>query len=161
GTGFVHIAPGHGADDYELGVANGVEVPDTVAEDGSYYPHVPLFAGKKVYTAQGVRGDANRAVSDALDKAGKLLAFGRIRHSYPHSWRSKAPVIFRNAPQWFIPMPSMIEQRPDWCVSRQRAWGVPITVFVNKATGEPLRDPEVMARVVEAFQAEGAAGGVA
>ena len=189
GTGFVHIAPGHGADDYELGVANGVEVPDTVAEDGSYYPHVPLFAGKKVYTAQGVRGDANRAVSDALDKAGKLLAFGRIRHSYPHSWRSKAPVIFRNAPQWFIAMDkpiaeiggtlrekalaaidatrfvpragynrlrSMIEQRPDWCVSRQRAWGVPITVFVNKATGEPLRDPEVMGRVVEAFKAEGA-----
>jgi len=189
GTGFVHIAPGHGADDYELGVANDVEVPDTVAEDGSYYPHVPLFAGKKVYTARGVRGDANRAVSDALDKAGKLLAFGRIRHSYPHSWRSKAPVIFRNAPQWFIAMDkpiaeiggtlrekalaaidatrfvpragynrlrSMIEQRPDWCVSRQRAWGVPITVFVNKATGEPLRDPEVMGRVVEAFRAEGA-----
>ena len=173
----------------ELGVANGVEVPDTVAEDGSYYPHVPLFAGKKVYTAQGVRGDANRAVSDALDKAGKLLAFGRIRHSYPHSWRSKAPVIFRNTPQWFIAMDkpiaeiggtlrekalaaidatrfvpraghnrlrSMIEQRPDWCVSRQRAWGVPIAVFVNKATGEPLRDPEVMDRIVEAFEAEGA-----
>ena len=189
GTGFVHIAPGHGADDYELGVANGVEVPDTVSEDGSYYPHVPLFAGKRVYTSEGVKGDANRAVSDALDKVGKLLAFGRIRHSYPHSWRSKAPVIFRNAPQWFIAMDkpiaeiggtlrekaldaidatrfvpragynrlrSMIEQRPDWCVSRQRAWGVPITVFVNKQTGEPLRDPEVMGRVVEAFRAEGA-----
>jgi isoleucyl-tRNA synthetase len=189
GTGFVHIAPGHGADDYELGVANGVEVPDTVAEDGSYYPHVPLFAGRKVYTSEGVKGDANRAVSDALDKAGKLLAFGRIRHSYPHSWRSKAPVIFRNAPQWFIAMDkpiaeiggtlrekaldaidatrfvpragynrlrSMIEQRPDWCVSRQRAWGVPIAVFVDKATGEPLRDPEVMGRVVDAFRAEGA-----
>ena len=189
GTGFVHIAPGHGADDYELGVANGVEVPDTVAEDGSYYPHVPLFAGKRVYTSEGVKGDANKAVIAALDTAGKLLASGRIRHSYPHSWRSKAPVIFRNAPQWFIAMDkpiaeiggslrekalaaidatrfvpqagynrlrSMIEQRPDWCVSRQRAWGVPITVFVNKATGEPLRDPEVMARVVEAFKAEGA-----
>ena len=189
GTGFVHIAPGHGADDYELGVANGVEVPDTVAEDGSYYPHVPLFAGRKVYTAEGVRGDANRVVIEALDKAGKLVASGRIRHSYPHSWRSKAPVIFRNAPQWFIAMDkpiaeiggtlrekalaaidatrfvpragynrlrSMIEQRPDWCVSRQRAWGVPIAVFVNKATGEPLRDPEVMGRVVDAFRAEGA-----
>ena len=189
GTGFVHIAPGHGADDYELGVANGVEVPDTVSEDGSYYPHVPLFAGKRVYTPEGVKGDANRAVTQALDAAGKLLASGRITHSYPHSWRSKAPVIFRNTPQWFIAMDkpikeiggtlrekalaaidatrfvphagynrlrSMIEQRPDWCVSRQRAWGVPIAVFVDKQTGEPLRDPEVMGRVVEAFKAEGA-----
>ena len=189
GTGFVHIAPGHGADDNELGVANGVEVPDTVMEDGAYYPHVPLFAGLQVYTSVGKKGPANKAVTEALDKAGKLLASGRITHSYPHSWRSKAPVIFRNAPQWFIamdrPIPeiggtlrekalaaidatrfvpragynrlrSMIEQRPDWCVSRQRAWGVPIAVFVNKATGEPLRDPEVMERVVAAFKAEGA-----
>jgi isoleucyl-tRNA synthetase len=189
GTGFVHIAPGHGADDYELGIANGVEVPDTVAEDGSYYPHVPLFAGRRVYTSEGKKGDANRAVTEALDKAGGLLATGRITHSYPHSWRSKAPVIFRNAPQWFIAMDkpiaaiggtlrekaleaidvtrfvpragynrlrSMIEARPDWCVSRQRAWGVPIAVFVDKKTGEPLRDPEVMDRVVEAFRVEGA-----
>ncbi len=189
GTGFVHIAPGHGADDYELGVANGVEVPDTVAEDGVYYPHVPMFAGKRVYTPEGKKGDANRTVIAALDATGKLLASGRITHSYPHSWRSKAPVIFRNAPQWFIamdkPIPeiggtlrekalaaidatrfvpqagynrlrSMIETRPDWNVSRQRAWGVPIAVFVNKASGEPLRDAEVMGRVVEAFRAEGA-----
>jgi len=189
GTGFVHIAPGHGADDYELGVANGVEVPDTVAEDGVYYPHVPLFAGKTVYTNVGKKGDANRTVIATLDAAGKLLAAGRITHSYPHSWRSKAPVIFRNAPQWFIamdkPIPeiggtlrekalaaidatrfvpragynrlrSMIETRPDWCVSRQRAWGVPIAVFVDKKSGEPLRDPEVMGRVVEAFKTEGA-----
>ncbi|MBM3644897.1 MAG: isoleucine--tRNA ligase [Alphaproteobacteria bacterium] len=189
GTGFVHIAPGHGADDYDLGVANGVEVPDTVAEDGSYYPHVPLFAGKQVYTSVGMKGDANKAVIAALAEAGRLLATGRITHSYPHSWRSKAPVIFRNAPQWFIAMDkrveaiggtlrekalaaidatrfvpraghtrlrSMIETRPDWCVSRQRAWGVPIAVFVDKRTGEPLRDPEVMGRVVEAFRTEGA-----
>ena len=189
GTGFVHIAPGHGADDYELGVANGVEVPDTVAEDGTYYPHVPLFAGKRVYTPDGKKGDANRTAIALLDEAGKLLASGRITHSYPHSWRSKAPVIFRNAPQWFIamdkPIPeiggtlrekalaaidatrfvpragynrlrSMIETRPDWNVSRQRAWGVPIAVFVDKKTGEPLRDAEVMGRVVEAFRAEGA-----
>ena len=81
GTGFVHIAPGHGADDYELGVANGVEVPDTVAEDGTYYPHVPLFAGKRVYTPEGKKGDANRTVIAALDAAGKLLASGRITHS--------------------------------------------------------------------------------
>jgi isoleucyl-tRNA synthetase len=189
GTGFVHIAPGHGADDYELGVANGVEVPDTVAEDGTYYPHVPLFAGKRVYTPDGKKGDANRTAIALLDEAGKLLASGRITHSYPHSWRSKAPVIFRNAPQWFIamdkPIPeiggtlrekalaaidatrfvpragynrlrSMIETRPDWNVSRQRAWGVPIAVFVDKKTGEPLRDAEVMGRVVEAFRTEGA-----
>ena len=189
GTGFVHMAPGHGADDYELGVANGVEVPDTVAEDGTYYPHVPLFAGKRVYTPEGKKGDANRTAIALLDEAGKLLASGRITHSYPHSWRSKAPVIFRNAPQWFIamdkPIPeiggtlrekalaaidatrfvpragynrlrSMIETRPDWNVSRQRAWGVPIAVFVDKKTGEPLRDGEVMDRVVEAFRAEGA-----
>ncbi|MBS0517213.1 MAG: isoleucine--tRNA ligase [Proteobacteria bacterium] len=189
GTGFVHIAPGHGADDYELGIANGIEVPDTVAEDGSYYPHVPLFAGLQVYTSAGKKGPANKVVAEALDKAGKLLATGRISHSYPHSWRSKAPVIFRNAPQWFIAMDkpiaeiggtlrekalaaidatrfvpragynrlrSMIETRPDWCVSRQRAWGVPIAVFVDKKTGEPLRDGEVMERVVEAFGAEGA-----
>ena len=188
GTGFVHIAPGHGADDYELGVANGVEVPDTVSEDGSYYPHVPLFAGKRVYTSEGKKGDANRAVTDALDDAGKLLASGRITHSYPHSWRSKAPVIFRNAPQWFIAMDkpiaeiggtlrekalaaidatrfvppagynrlrSMIETRPDWCVSRQRAWGVPIAVFVDKKTGEPLRDPEVMGRDRRGLQGRG------
>ena len=189
GTGFVHIAPGHGADDYDLGVANGVEVPDTVAEDGTYYPHVPMFAGLAVYTSVGKKGPANKVVTEALREAGKLLGAGRITHSYPHSWRSKAPVIFRNAPQWFIamdkPIPeiggtlrekalaaidatrfvpragynrlrSMIEQRPDWCVSRQRAWGVPIAVFVDKKTGEPLRDPEVMNRVVEAFRAEGA-----
>ncbi|MFO1082545.1 MAG: isoleucine--tRNA ligase [Reyranellaceae bacterium] len=189
GTGFVHIAPGHGADDWELGLANGVEVPDTVAEDGRYYPHVPLFAGLAVYTAEGRKGPANKLVTQALEAAGKLLANGQIRHSYPHSWRSKAPVIFRNAPQWFIAMDkpiaeiggtlrdkalaaidatrfvppagynrlrSMIEQRPDWCVSRQRAWGVPIAVFVSKQTGEPLRDPEVMARIVEAFRTEGA-----
>jgi isoleucyl-tRNA synthetase len=189
GTGFVHIAPGHGADDYELGVANGVEVPDTVAEDGTYYPHVPLFAGKRVYTPEGKKGDANRTAIALIDEAGKLLASGRITHSYPHSWRSKAPVIFRNAPQWFIamdkPIPeiggtlrekalaaidatrfvpragynrlrSMIETRPDWNVSRQRAWGVPIAVFVDKKTGEPLRDAEVMGRIVEAFRAEGA-----
>jgi isoleucyl-tRNA synthetase len=189
GTGFVHIAPGHGADDYELGTANGLEVPDTVAEDGTYYPHVPLFAGRRVYTPEGKKGDANRTAIALLDEAGKLLASGRITHSYPHSWRSKAPVIFRNAPQWFIamdkPIPeiggtlrekalaaidatrfvpragynrlrSMIETRPDWNVSRQRAWGVPIAVFVDKKTGEPLRDAEVMGRVVEAFRTEGA-----
>ena len=182
GTGFVHIAPGHGADDYELGAANGIEVPQTVDEDGSYFAHVPLFAGKKVYTHRGKPGDANEAVIEAIQAAGGLLARGKLVHSYPHSWRSKAPLIFRNTPQWFISMTtndlrakalqaidntswhpaggrnrlySMIENRPDWCISRQRAWGVPIAVFTHKKTGELLRDPEVMERIAQIFEKEG------
>ena len=183
GTGFVHIAPGHGADDFELGRTNGVEIPQTVGEDGTYYAHVPLFAGKRVYTPDGKPGDANGAVIKALIEAGTLIAKGSLVHSYPHSWRSKAPLIFRNTPQWFISMDTnglrktalkaidetrfvpgagrnrlyaMIEQRPDWCISRQRAWGVPIAVFVDRKTGEPLRDAAVVERVAQAFEAEGA-----
>jgi len=183
GTGFVHIAPGHGADDWELGMANGIEVPQTVGEDGSFYAHVPLFAGKRVLRPDGKKGDADPAVIAALKEAGALLAQGKLTHSYPHSWRSKAPLIFRNTAQWFISMAtndlrkkaldaidatrfvppqgrnrlySMIEQRPDWCVSRQRAWGVPIAVFVNKATGEPLRDQAVVDRIAAVFEKEGA-----
>ena len=183
GTGFVHIAPGHGTDDYELGLANGVEMPQTVGPDGRYYDHVPLFAGKAVLNHRGKAGDANPAVIEALEEAGALLKHGKLTHSYPHSWRSKAPLIFRNTPQWFISMNtnglrdvalnaidqtrfvpaqgkarlhSMIAQRPDWCVSRQRAWGVPIAIFVNKKTGQLLRDEKVMARIVEAFRTEGA-----
>src|SRR3546814_8658689 len=102
GTGFVHIAPGHGADDWELGRVNGVEVPQTVAEDGTYYDHVPLFAGKRVLTPAGKAGDADGAVIAALAEAGTLLAKGKLTHSYPHSWRSKAPLIFRNTANWFI-----------------------------------------------------------
>jgi isoleucyl-tRNA synthetase len=104
GTGFVHIAPGHGADDYVLGMANGVEVPQTVGEDGCYYDHVPLFAGLAVYTHEGKTGPANKAVVEALRESGNLMASGKLRHSYPHSWRSKAPLIFRNTAQWFISM---------------------------------------------------------
>jgi isoleucyl-tRNA synthetase len=182
GTGLVHIAPGHGADDWELGQANGLPVPDTVGPDGVYLAGVPLFAGRAVYRPDGKPGDADRAVMDAVEAAGGLLARGTLVHSYPHSWRSKAPLIFRNTPQWFISMEAnglrqkalkaieetrwippqgenriaaMIESKPDWCVSRQRSWGVPIPVFVNKQTGEPLRDAAVVERVAAAAEREG------
>ena len=176
GTGLVHTAPGHGAEDFELGQIYGLEVPDTVADDGRLYDQVPLFAGEHVFKVDG-------PIADALATSGGLLARGKIVHSYPHSWRSKAPLIFRNTPQWFISMDTnrlrakaldaiaktkfypesgrnrlagMIESRPDWCVSRQRAWGTPITVFVHKETGEPLRDEGVFDRIVAAVEAEGA-----
>ncbi|MGE0722926.1 MAG: isoleucine--tRNA ligase [Alphaproteobacteria bacterium] len=183
GSGLVHIAPGHGADDWELGIAQGIAVPQTVGEDGSYYDHVPLFAGKRVLTSYGKKGDADPAVIAAMEAAGAVLAKGTLVHSYPHSWRSKAPLIFRNTPQWFISMQTnrlrevaleaidatrfvppqgrnrlrgMIEARPDWCISRQRAWGVPIAVFVDKRTNEPLRDQAVVDRIGKAFEEEGA-----
>ena len=183
GTGVVHIAPGHGADDWDLGVKHGLPMPDTVDADGVFNESVPLFAGKRVLTPDGKSGDANGAVVEALKEAGALLASGHLVHSYPHSWRSKAPLIFRNTPQWFISMEKtglrrtaldaieqtrfvpesgqarlhgMIETRPDWCVSRQRAWGVPITVFVDKKSGQQLRDESVFQRIVEAVEEEGA-----
>src|SRR6516164_1162263 len=183
GTGLVHIAPGHGADDFELGQANGLSVSDTVSPEGVYLSDVPLFAGRSIYRPDGKPGDADAAVIAAIDAAGALLARGRLVHSYPHSWRSKAPLIFRNTPQWFISLEAnglrqkalaaiaetrwvppqgrnrieaMVESRPDWCVSRQRAWGVPITVFAHRKTGEPLRDPAVVERVAAAVERDGA-----
>ena len=175
GTGIVHIAPGHGPDDWELGIENDIEIPQTVSEDGTYYDHIPIFSGMHVYKC-------NDYLADTLQGAGGLLARGTLVHRYPHSWRSRKPLIFRNTSQWFISMDTnhlrkkalkaidetrfvpakgqnrlrgMIEDRPDWCVSRQRAWGVPITVFVNKATGEPLRDQSVMDRIIKIFKVEG------
>ena len=183
GTGLVHIGPGHGTDDFNFAIEHGLEIPQTVGEDGSFYAHVPLVAGKVIYDQDGISGDANGAVIRELLDVGGLLAKSSLRHEYPHSWRSKAPLIFRNTAQWFISMDtnelrkkaldaidqtvfypqqgknrlySMIENRPDWCVSRQRAWGVPITVFVHKETGEPLRDQKVVDRIVDAFRKEGA-----
>jgi len=187
GTGIVHIAPSHGQDDWELGMKHGVPAPNTVNDDGTYTDLVPMFEGVPVLIfddkKKKTRFPANKAVAEKLQELGGLLATDRIEHSYPHSWRSKAPVIFRNTPQWFISMEkndlrdkalqavedtrfvpaqgknrlrSMIADRPDWCVSRQRAWGVPIAVFVNKKTGEPLRDQAVMDRIVDAFRKEGA-----
>ena len=104
GTGLVHIAPGHGQDDFELGLKHNIDVPFTVDEGGVYYDHVPLFAGRRVLDEKGKDGDANGGVIGALVEANRLLAKGKLRHQYPHSWRSKAPLIFRNTPQWFVSM---------------------------------------------------------
>ena len=177
GTGFVHIAPGHGVEDYELAhLEYGIAVPETVGEDGYILSHLPLYGGM-----HALRDNAK--IADMMAAHGGVIGIGKLVHSYPHSWRSKAPVIYRNTAQWFVSMEthglrdialgelaktafypaagqkrltSMIAQRPDWCLSRQRAWGVPLTIFVNKQTGDPLRDPAVHARIVEAMRAEGA-----
>ncbi len=186
GTGFVHIAPSHGEDDFYLGKEAGLEITDNVNDDGTFKDHVPLFAGLEIYTQKGEMGQGNFAPLKAIDDAGNLLAKGSIRHEYPHSWRSKAPVIFRTTPQWFIAMDreeggstlraralqaikdtdwypvagenritSMIAGRPDWCISRQRAWGVPIALFLDKKSGQPLKDESVNQRIQDIFEAEG------
>ncbi len=202
GTGFVHTAPGHGREDFDAWMdagkelaARGIEtrIPFTVDDAGYFTKDAPGFGpdreggAARVIDDNGKKGDANKAVIEALIAANMLFARGRLKHSYPHSWRSKKPVIFRNTPQWFVYMDkdlgdettlrsralkaiddtrfvpaagqtrlrAMIEDRPDWVLSRQRAWGVPICVFADE-NGEVLKDEAVNARILEAFEAEGA-----
>jgi isoleucyl-tRNA synthetase len=220
GTGFVHTAPGHGREDFELWMASsralaarGIDarIPDTVDENGAFTSKAPGFEGKRVINDKGEKGDANEAVIKALIDARALLARGRLKHEYPHSWRSKKPIIFRNTPQWFIAMDKpisepadssdqapinpirdgeaqhvesldtlrdraltaigetrwapktgenrikgMVANKPDWVLSRQRAWGVPLSIFVRKGGHEILLDEEVNARIAEAYEKEGA-----
>jgi len=195
GTGFVHTAPGHGEEDFELILSvwpdyarTNPDAFNVVLPDGSFAPNVPVFAGRRILTDEGKDGDANGAVIKELIARGKLLAKGSLRHSYPHSWRSKAPVIYRATPQWFVAIDrpfrdgrtlrqlalqgiadtrwypprganrigAMVEGRPDWVLSRQRAWGVPLAIFVEKASGQVLNDPAVFDRIEATFEAEGA-----
>jgi len=206
GTGFVHVAPGHGADDYGLYEQNqqgfkdaGIaKVPETVLADGFYHPDVGIFGGDesvRVIDDKGKWGKANERVIEELIKRDMLVARGKVKHDYPHSWRSKKPVIFRNTPQWFIAIDEglngsskdtirsralsaigdarftpergetrlrgMIENRPDWVISRQRAWGVPITIFVNEAgdyipSADFAKSDELIARITDSFKEHGA-----
>ena len=175
GTGIVHCAPSHGPDDFNLCLKHGIKSVDTIDDNGRYTKHIPKFEGIHVFKADEI-------IIEKLKECKKLLSNGKLTHSYPHSWRSKAPLIHRATPQWFISMEShklrnialkaidetkfyprrgkirirsMIETRPDWCVSRQRVWGVPLPIFISKKTGEPLKDLEVIENIAKIYEKEG------
>ena len=175
GTGIVHCAPSHGPDDFNLCLNNGIKAIETVDDDGKYTKNIPVFEGVHIFKA-------NSVVIEKLKEFKKLLANGKLNHSYPHSWRSKAPLVHRATQQWFISMDShglrkkalraiedtkfypskgkerlksMIETRPDWCVSRQRVWGVPLPIFISKKTNEILIDDEVFDNIANIYEKEG------
>ena len=175
GTGIVHCAPSHGPDDFNLCLKHNIPSKYTIDNAGFYTDEIPYFTKTHVFKADPI-------VIDKLKEYKKLLKNDKLQHSYPHSWRSKAPLIYRATPQWFISMEknslrdkaikaigetvfyppkskerllSMVEGRPDWCVSRQRSWGVPLPIFINKKTKQPLRDQKVIDRIAEIYEKEG------
>jgi isoleucyl-tRNA synthetase len=175
GTGLVHTAPGHGQEDFILGKKFGLEIAQPISDSGTYYDHIPLWAREHVYKV-------NPKIIASLQECGSLLYQSELTHSYPHSWRSKAPLIFRTTPQWFISMEknqlrekalktidgvrwipeqgrnrlwSMVADRPDWCLSRQRIWGIPLPLFLHKETQEILKDSDLNAKILEKIGREG------
>ena len=175
GTGIVHCAPSHGPDDFNLCLNNGIKAVETVNDDGKYTSNIPNFEGIHIFKA-------NPIIIEKLKEQKKLLSNGKLTHSYPHSWRSKAPLVHRATPQWFISMEShglrskaikaidktafypskgkerlksMIETRPDWCVSRQRVWGVPLPIFVSKKDGNVLVDEDIIENIAKIYEKEG------
>ena len=175
GTGIVHCAPSHGPDDFNLCLKNNIPSKYTVDNSGLYTKEIPFFTNTHIFKADNL-------VIEKLKEQKRLLKDDKLNHSYPHSWRSKAPLIYRATPQWFISMQkndlrkkaiksinetyfypkkgkerllSMIEGRPDWCVSRQRVWGVPLPIFINKKTKEPLRDQKVIDRIASIYEKQG------
>ena len=175
GTGIVHCAPSHGPDDFNLCLKNNIPSLYTVDSAGLYTKEIPYFTNTHIFKADPI-------IIEKLKNENKLLKNDKLSHSYPHSWRSKAPLIYRATPQWFISMKkndlrkkaikainntvfypnkgkerllSMVEGRPDWCVSRQRVWGVPLPIFINKKTQEPLRDKKVIERIASIYEKQG------
>ena len=175
GTGIVHCAPSHGPDDFNLCLKNNIPSLYTVDNSGLYTKEIPFFTNTHIFKADPI-------VIEKLKEHKKLLKNEKLNHSYPHSWRSKAPLIYRATPQWFISMNknnlrdkaikainntafypskgkdrllSMVEGRPDWCVSRQRVWGVPLPIFINKKTKEPLRDQKVINNIASIYEKQG------
>jgi isoleucyl-tRNA synthetase len=175
GTGIVHAAPSHGPDDFNLCLKHGIKASDTINDGGLYSDDVPFFAGKHIFKADNL-------VVEKLLEHKSLLSSSKLQHSFPHSWRSKAPLVYRATSQWFISMEmkdlrkkalkaiddtvffpergrarirSMIETRPDWCISRQRIWGVPLPLFVSKKTKEPLKDLDVINNIAQIYEREG------